>query len=165
MSLFVIEPEVSGGIGENTVYQNYDAIVESGAIPIITHLHFVFEGWLGDDILEVTPCFLVSEKLKKMIERESLCGYKFQNIEISLSDNFLEMYPNRELPTFFRLIPLGKVIIQEESYTNWDNMDFCISDKAYLVLSEQAKKVIERSNINYADFFEVIPQKSKSMQK
>ena len=54
MKLFVIEPEVAGEIGERTIYENYDAITTKGERPIISHLHFVFMGWLGDDILEVT---------------------------------------------------------------------------------------------------------------
>ena len=83
MKLFVIEPEVAGEIGERTIYENYDAITTKGERPIISHLHFVFMGWLGDDILEVTPCFLISEKLKQAIEKSELKGYKFQNIEIS----------------------------------------------------------------------------------
>lgn len=158
MRLFMIEPEVAGEIGENTIYQNYDAIINEGAKPIITHLHFVFEGWLGDDILEVTPCFLVSERLKNLMEEKQLKGCEFQGVEISLSDNFLEMYPDREIPQFFRLLPQGTISIDGETYTNWSNMDFSISEKSYLVLSEKAKDIISSCHLDYADICELFPK-------
>lgn len=69
MKLYMIEPEVAGEIGEQTVYENYVDIIARGERARIAYLHFVFMGWLGDDILEVTPCFLVSDKLKKRLKK------------------------------------------------------------------------------------------------
>ena len=97
-------------------------------------------GWLGDDILEVTPCFLISEKLKQAIEKSELKGYKFQNIEISLSEEYEEMYPDREKPCFYRLLPQGTISVQDEMYSNWDNMDFCVTEKSYLRMDANKKK-------------------------
>lgn len=68
MKYYMIEPEVAGEIGENTIYDNYDEIINQKKKPIISHLHYIFDGWLGDELLEVTPCFLISERLKKEIE-------------------------------------------------------------------------------------------------
>ncbi len=158
MRLFLIEPEVAGEIGENTIYENYNDIIDKGALPMISHLHFIFKGWLGDDILEVTPCFLVSERLKETIQKEQLVGCEFRNIEVSLSDDFIEMYPNKKIPNFFQLLPLGTICLDEGTYTNCDNMDFSISEKSYLILSEKAKDIIELYYSKNADISEIYPQ-------
>lgn len=158
MKLFVTEPEVAGEIGERTVFENYDAIVSSGARPIVAYLHFVFMGWLGDDIIETTPCFLVSERLKNAIEQSDLSGYEFQDAEISISEEFEELYPKTQLPQFYRLIPQGSINVIGESYADWSGMDFCITEKAYLVLSEKAVNLIKGFNSDNADFTEIFPQ-------
>lgn len=158
MKLFMIEPEVAGEIGENTIYENYYEIVNKGEPPIISYLHFIFMGWLGDDILEVTPCFLVSEKLKKAIEESDLKGYEFQNIEISISEDYAQMNANSEMPCFYRLIPQGTISVNDKVYSNWDRLDFCVTEKAYLVLSEKAMDVIKSFNLDNADITEIFSQ-------
>ncbi len=155
MKLYIIEPEVAGGIGENTVYDACDETTKSIEKHGIIHLHYVFEGWLGDDILESTPCFLVSQRLKNLIEKEKLTGCEFEDIEVSYSDMFNEMYQNCDMPEFYRLIPKGSVEIEGDIFTKWDYLDFCMTKKAYLVISERAKKIIETCNINNADISEI----------
>lgn len=157
MKLFILEPEVAGEIGEHTIYENYDAIVSRGERAIISHLHFVFMGWLGDDILETTPCFLVSEQLKKAIEKSDLTGYEFHNIEVSLSDEYKELYPYQESPCFYRLLPHGIINVQAEWYSNWNGMDFSLTKKMYLVLSEKAMNILKDFQLEHADITEILP--------
>ena len=88
MKYYMIEPEVAGEIGENTIYDNYDEIINQKKKPIISHLHYIFDGWLGDELLEVTPCFLISERLKKEIENHGFSGCRFADVEVSYSDEF-----------------------------------------------------------------------------
>ena len=83
MKYYMIEPEVAGEIGENTIYDNYDEIINQKKKPIISHLHYIFDGWLGDELLEVTPCFLISERLKKEIENHGFSGCRFADVEVS----------------------------------------------------------------------------------
>ncbi len=158
MHLYMLEPEVAGEIGEKTVYDNYDDIRFRNAKPIISKLHYVFFGWLGDDIIESTPCFLVTDRLKNKIEGSNLNGYEFQSVEISLSDEFLDMYPQRDMPVFHRLIPKGKVCIMNDKYKGWTGEDFNISDKSYLVVSEKAYDVINKFAIFNCDVFIVDDQ-------
>lgn len=160
MYLYMLEPEVAGEIGENTVYDNFEDIRYRGAKPEISKLHFIFSGWLGDDIIESTPCFIVTEELRKKIEESNLVGYEFQSVEISLSDEFIEMYPERELPKFKRLIPKGKVAIKDESYTGWTGEDFNFSDKSYLVVSQKALDIINKFNINNCDIYKLSPKEN-----
>lgn len=156
MNLYMLEPEVAGEIGENTVYDNYDEIVNDGAKPKISHLHFIFSGWLGDDIIESTPCFIITEQLKERIEASGLTGYDFQDVEISLSEEFVDLYPDRKLPNFIRLNPKGTVnLIDYETYENWSGDDFNLSDKSYLVVSQQALDILKEGNIDNADIYKL----------
>lgn len=148
MKYYMIEPEVAGEIGENTVYDNYDEIVNEKKKPIISHLHFIFDGWLGDELLEVTPCFLVSERLKREIESNGFSGCRFTDVEISYSDEFLELYPNRDVPKFYRLVPLETVFIENDGYNNPYMKDFMISQKSYLVISESVKKLLSKMHLD-----------------
>lgn len=45
---FYLEPEVSGGLGD-------DAIMDTGVHPpVVTRLHYEFDGWLGDVAFRAT---------------------------------------------------------------------------------------------------------------
>ncbi|MPQ44436.1 hypothetical protein [Clostridium tarantellae] len=158
MYLYMLEPEVAGEIGENTIYDNFDDVRYKNFKPKISKLHFIFSGWLGDDILESTPCFIITDKLKIQIEKSNLIGYEFQDIEISLSDEFIEMYPNIEMPQFKRLIPKGSVIINDKTYTKWTGEDFSLSDKSYLVVSERVLNIINEFNIDNCDLNKLSPK-------
>lgn len=155
MLFYMLEPEVAGEIGENTVYANFEEVKNNGVQPIISKLHFEFSGWLGDDIIESTPCFLVTEKLKTHIEKNKLIGYEFQNVEITLSDEFIELYPNRELPTFYRLIPKGKIKVENGVCSEWSGDDFNFSNKSYLVVSNKAFLILKKFNIKNCDVYEI----------
>ena len=63
---YIIEPEVAGGLGLNS---NIDRTTFP---PIVEKLHFVFEGWLGDPILESFPCFIVTDRLARKMEEAGL---------------------------------------------------------------------------------------------
>jgi len=155
MLFYMLEPEVAGEIGENTVYANFEEVKNKGVQPIISKLHFEFSGWLGDDIIESTPCFIVTEKLKTYIEKSELTGFEFQNVEISLSDEFIEFYPDRELPDFFRLIPTGKIKVENGVCSEWSGDDFNFSDKSYLVVSNKAFSILKKFNIENCDVYEI----------
>ncbi|ROI01663.1 hypothetical protein EGI16_17380 [Chryseobacterium sp. G0240] len=131
----LIEPEVAGGLGEQTQMDN------SFFPPLIKNLHYEFEGWLGNDILESFPCYIVTEKLRREIEFEKLTGINFDNVLISKSDTFLDLYPNRELPNFFW------AKINGEPHKD----DFFITDKNVLAISEKAYSVLKNYNIDQAD--------------
>ena len=54
MRFFLLEPEVAGGEGEHTEME------VSVHPPVATRLHYEVAGWQGDDLLESTPCFVIS---------------------------------------------------------------------------------------------------------
>lgn len=131
----LIEPEVAGGLGEQTQMDN------SFFPPLIKNLHYEFEGWLGDDILESFPCYIVTERLRDGIELEKLTGVSFDKVLISKSETFLEFHPDKELPNFFWAKINGE--------PNRD--DFFITEKNGLAISERAYSLLKKYNIDQAD--------------
>lgn len=128
MKYFYIEPEVAGGWGKNTVFDR------TPGMPTVVHkLHYEFQGWLGDELLESTPCFIVSERVAREIEKAQLTGAGFDEVEITVSEQFQELYPNRQLPTFHWFKVNGGV----------GHDDFGIAADLRLVVSERALAVIK----------------------
>lgn len=91
---FILEPEVAGGLGEQTIMDN------GKHPPVVTKLHYEFDGWLGDEILESFPCFIVTSEVRNALENSTLSGYSFQEAIITTSPTFLEIYPDRHLQDF-----------------------------------------------------------------
>ncbi len=131
----LIEPEVAGSLGDKTELDN------SFFPPLIKHLNYEFEGWLGDDILESFPCYIVTERLRKSIELENLTGVNFADVLISKSETFLDLYPDKDLPVFYWMKISGEA--------NKD--DFFITEKNGLAVSEKAYSLLEKHNIDQAD--------------
>jgi hypothetical protein len=132
---WVLSPEVAGELGENTII---DASVHP---PIVSHFHHRFEGWLGDDLLEVFPCFLTTSSLAKTLEAEGLQGFSLDEVEVSTSLEFQDMYPGRVLPEFRWLKITGKD--RDE--------DFCLTPDHRLEVSSRAMEVLRRFNITHAE--------------
>ena len=86
--------EVAGELADGT---EMDTSVHP---PRVTRLHHRFEGWLGDDIIECFPCYLVTERVAKVLEGSGLSGFELDDAETSKSPEFDEMYPGRQLPKF-----------------------------------------------------------------
>ncbi|MBM7585886.1 hypothetical protein JOC86_002428 [Bacillus pakistanensis] len=148
MILYFLEPEVSGGHGEYTIYGTEDEIATEGISGKVKYLHYEFEGWLGDDLLESTPAFIVSSKLETELENSDFIDYKLEECLITTSDEFIEMYPNKEIPAFSRFIPLGKIEVEEENFKNWSGHHFCLSPNGELVITQEALDFLNRVSID-----------------
>ena len=62
MRYFILEPEIAGGWGERTV-------ADTGIFPpTVTALHYRFDGWRGDELLESFPCFIVTDRFAVLAE-------------------------------------------------------------------------------------------------
>jgi hypothetical protein len=131
----VVEPEVAGGWGKNTVFTR-----TPGKPTVVHKLHYQFDGWLGDELLESTPCYIVTERLAHEIERAQLTGVRFDEVEVTTSDQFKELYPNRQLPKF--------VWLQVEGKPGQD--DFGIAPGLRFVVSERALELLKRVGISHA---------------
>jgi hypothetical protein len=128
-------PETPGQLGEKTILNN------TIRPPKVESLHFVFDGWLGDELIECFPCYLVTESLSYSLGSANLTGFKIIQVDISFSRLFLDLYPNREMPGFKWLEINGRI-----------GDDFYIDEKNYLVASNKALKVIQNSgNLKYCE--------------
>ena len=131
---WVLSPEVAGELGDNTVM---DSSVHP---PKVFRLHHHFEGWLGDDLLEAFPCFLVSSTLAAALVEARLVGFNLDDAEVSMSPEFNELYPGRILPEFRWL-----KITSEERHA-----DFRLTRDFRLEISSRALEVLRKFNINNA---------------
>lgn len=134
MKYFFLEPEVVGGLGENTIL---DASVHP---PRIERLHVEIGGWLGDAILETFPCVMATKFAAEALERSGATGIEFAELEVSASAEFHEMYPVREVPSLCWLKVTGDA----------GKHDFGIATDLRLVVSERALDVLRPFGIQHA---------------
>jgi hypothetical protein len=137
-----LEPEVAGELGTDTTF-NYQNEVE--------FLHYDFHGWLGDELLEATPCFIVTENLAMNIQNEKLGGAIFKDLRITPSPLFNELYPDQTLPTFKHMVIFGKVRVNDNTFFEWSGDDFCLSNNSYLVVTNKALEVLKMRQFNYCN--------------
>ncbi len=135
MTYYYLEPEVAGGTGPHTVM---DVSVHP---PLVSKLHYYFDGWLGGAILESFPCFIVTIPAQRALQAMKATGVTFDRVEISKSDFFNEVNPNRELPEFVWLKVHGKA----------GRDDFGIAPDLRLVVSQQVLDLFERLGLSDAD--------------
>jgi len=100
-SFYAIEPEVAGGLGEHAIFDR------SIHPPLISRLHYKFDGWLGDQIVASFPVFMVTEPLAGKIQSAGLKGFELADAEISVSPEFEDFHPGFKLPPFRWLKPTG----------------------------------------------------------
>jgi len=135
MRFSFVEPEVAGGWGTNT-------IADRSTVPVtVKHLHYEFDGWLGDVLLESTPCFVVTDEAEAAIRKADLSGASFEAMEATASNTFQDIHGDRALPRFQRLTPLGAPGVD----------DFALAADLRLVLSEKAIGVLQELGLNHAE--------------
>ena len=132
---YIIEPEVAGGWGNNTEF------TRTPGQPVVVHkLHYRFDGWLGDELLESTPCYIATERLAAAITQSRLSGVAFDGVETTRSAQFEDLYPDRTLPKFYWL--------KVEGVASQD--DFGMTQDLQLVVSQYALSVLENFEISHA---------------
>jgi hypothetical protein len=105
-----LAPEVAGGWGEKTEFSN-KAAVQQGLDQVykVVHLHYRFDGWMGDDIVAFNSTFATTERLASAIQRSGLTGAVFEEMDVSTSDMWHQYMNHVTLPRFLRLVPQGSV--------------------------------------------------------
>jgi hypothetical protein len=134
MTFFYIEPEVAGGLGEETVMD------ESTHPPRVRKLDYCFEGWLGDVLLESFPCFIVTEAAKRELQKLAATGARFDVVRITKSEEFDELNPDVLLPQFAWLRPEGEL----------GRDDIATAEDGRLVVSARVLKLLEKMGISNA---------------
>lgn len=136
MDYYELAPEVAGQMGENTLL---DSSVHP---PEVSKLHYEFDGWLGDDLLETFPCYIVSAALRADIEASVPPQfYEFDQLEVTKSELFMELHPKKELPRFFWLRVKGRAGLD----------DFGMTESSRLVVSDSAMNVLSAHNLSHCE--------------
>jgi len=98
LMFYKLDPEVAGHFGPGTT-------VDTSTHPPIVHsLHYIFDGWLGDELLTAFPCFIVTKRMQQLIESANPSGCTFEGVLVSKSELFEELHAERRLPQFSRLL-------------------------------------------------------------
>ena len=135
MKYFKLAPEVAGELDSDS------EVDYSLHPPKVTQLVYLFHGWLGDDLVESFPCYIVTERLKTAILQEELTGYEFEEATVKTSEQFHELYPNKILPDFSWFVLVGKAGID----------DFGLDQSSQLVVSEKAWETLHQFQLLYCD--------------
>jgi hypothetical protein len=142
MKFYVIEPEVAGGFGKNS---EADWSVHP---PIVKKLHYEFDDWLGDCIVESFPCYIITKDIQKQLITCRTTGASFDEVEISTSELFQDLYPNRKLPKFIWLKVHGIAGKDDFGIASTSNRRFG------LVISERVLDLLKNNSLLYADITE-----------
>jgi hypothetical protein len=132
--IYAIEAEVPGHLGEDALYSGDTSGWN------VTKMHLEFDGWMGDDIIQVLNCFLVTDKAKRLLEVAKLKGLSFERPIITKSADFLERQPDTTLPEFWWIRPPSSL----------GDGDVAIEGNGFLVVSETAMKEIHNLNLSHA---------------
>lgn len=137
MKYIKIEPEVIVGLGEDT---NIDT---STIPPVVKELHINLEDWLGDDLMENYPVFIVTEPLKSNLETTAYSGYRIEDLKLTFDEYFENNYRlEKEIPKFYWMILSG---IKGKD-------DFYIDSSQVLNVSSQAFSFLKKFNLKNAVF-------------
>ena len=99
-----IQPEVIVGLGNKTVF-----LEQQPPFRTVVSLHIELEDWLGDDLMECTPCLIVSETLKTALQVSGFSGYEFAEMEVTKGEYFDNNYRlKKTLPKFHRMVITGR---------------------------------------------------------
>ena len=134
MRFFYIEPEVAGGLGANTILD------PSTHPPRIDHLHYEFYGWLGDALLESFPCVIATQEASDALIAASITGVESEQMEVSSTDEFQQLYPQRRLPAF-RWLKVNGVAGED---------DFGVTADLRIVVSEKVINILEPLGLDNA---------------
>jgi hypothetical protein len=130
-----LEPEVAGELGDGSVLDT------SVYPPVVMKLQYRLSGWLGDDLLESFPCYIVTERVAKELQSASFTGFQLDEVDLVMSDEFNEKYPGCQLPQFRWLKVIGKAGVD----------DFGLSGEHKLVVSDRVLRAVRRHTLAQCD--------------
>jgi hypothetical protein len=137
-AFYVLDPEVPGGLGENT-----ELIYRDGDYALVERLHFEFgAGRYDDDLFTTHPVYLVTQPLADALRRTTLTGFSLNSdIELTADDNVKELEPDWQIPQAEWLQVTGTP----------GSDDFGLTADARLVVSEAALDVLRTGAIDHCE--------------
>lgn len=138
MQFYVIVPEVAGGWGKHMV-------VDRSVDPMrIEHLHYQFDGWLGDELLTTHPAYICTQRVADALSAARFSGFRLGDVEVTISSRFRELYPRRKLPPFRWLQIKGEPERDDFGLRSWR-----------LVISERALACLRSFSLTQARVYTV----------
>lgn len=108
----IIQPEVIVGLGDKTVFAE-----TAPPLKTVTKLHIELEDWLGDDLMECHPCYMVTEHLKDKLAQSDVTGYAIEPMLLTKNEYFSNNYRlEKKLPQFYWLKILGTADKGDDMY-------------------------------------------------
>jgi hypothetical protein len=133
---YIVRPEVAGGLGERT-----ECFHRPDGEFVVTRLHYEFHGWLGDELLEAFPCFIVTRRIAERFGAAGLSGFAIGEAEITASKEFEELHPGRGIPSFVWL----KVLAHPRT------ADLGVTRDKRLVVSKRALDLLRTGQLTDAE--------------
>jgi len=122
-----IIPEIMVDLGERTVFEDLRHPYH------ILRLHIHLESWAGDDLLEIAPCFIVTERLMRSLLDSEFTGFHFDDVEVTTDQYFEDNYNlDKDLPDFYWMKVNGM-----------ENKDDLFISDDYLFISERLLKYLQ----------------------
>jgi hypothetical protein len=133
MTFLVVEPEASGRAADRA------------ADGLIT---FVFDVWLGDDLVRAYPAVLVTKRLKAALEAvPNATGFRVSRVGVRRSRFFRLHNPDRRLQAFW--------VVEIPGRPGLDDMG--ITDAGALVVSRRILDVLLDGRVGQAVFAQYTP--------
>ena len=130
---YVVEPEVAGGWGKNTLQAATGKGTAAKASLRVRRM--AWRRTLGKYAL-----FHSFGAIAREIGGAELTGVRFDEVEVTVSQEFMQLYPSRQLPKF--------VWLKVQGTPGGD--DFGTAQDLRLVVSERALEVLRRVGIAHA---------------
>lgn len=147
MAYYILNPEVPGGMGQDTIIKPPSA---GSYLPHVDVLHLVISGWMGDDLLTSFPCFMVTNRLKHALEVSNLSGFKIAEMDVTIDPQLLmfpQMAASWPLPELHRLKIVGRAGTEDFGLTP---LDAPVS----LVVSSLALELLQKFQIKECEIVE-----------
>jgi len=108
-------------------------------------LHYQVDGWLGDVLLSTFPCCIITSAAARELRSANIRGLEFNDVKITTSEEFDELFPEIHLPQF--------VWLKAKGIPGSD--DFATAANGRLIVSEKALELLKQLGIDHARIEEV----------
>lgn len=127
MTTYSLQPEVPGALGEGAILDR------STHPPTVSHLSVEFDDWLGDDLVEGFPAFLVTQRLSDSLTASGLTGFRIAGVHVTTSPEFDDWHPG-PLPRFNWLQVVG--VPGRDDFSVGDTYSLTVIEGALVLLRE-----------------------------
>ena len=123
----LFEAEVAISLGDGSDYRH------DREPRLVGTLHAEFEGWLGDDIVETSGFWLVTEALAAALQASELTGFELADVVVTTGPTRDEFdYP--PLPVWRRLVPTGSLTAGDDIAAVRRGTTLALSDRVLRLL-------------------------------